>query len=181
MFGDFFDFHKFQLGDWAKKIKKNPEQLLLGAADPFGAKVWGGVLGKKYEPMVDQMGGPYGGSPISAFGSGNGGVYGRAEAAGINTKPARFMEDAAHAVAGSYAGGYGLDKLGGLFGGMSGGQFGGGQIGQFGGGMMPQMPQQQPQQNQQQDQAEQMRREQEMRRMLAMIEMMRRGGGNAAY
>jgi len=113
--GDMLGFEGFQLKDWAKKLKANPEQLVIGAADPFGAKLWGGITGKDYEPFIDQMGGPYGGHAISAFGSNDGGVYGRAREAGIDTGPASIGHDAAHIVASIY-GGAGLGKTaGGLF------------------------------------------------------------------
>lgn len=114
-----FDFEAFQLKDWGRKIKENPEQLLIGAGDPLSAKMWSGITGKEYEPFVDQMGGPYGGSTFSVGGDTDGGVYGRAEDAGINTKPARNAHNVAHAVAAIYAGGYGAGQLGGGGGGSS--------------------------------------------------------------
>jgi len=140
--GDNFGFEKFQLGDWWNKIKKNPEQLLIGAGDPLSAKMWSKITGKKYEPFVDQMGGPYGGHTISAFSNNDGGVYGRAEASGIDTGAAKNMQDAAHVVAAIYGG----SALGSLGGGASSGAsagfpstaaqeaaHGGGQIMGFGG------------------------------------------------
>lgn len=124
-FGDNFGFEAFQLKDWLSKAKKNPEQLLIGAGDPLSAKMWGGITGKKYEPFVDQMGGPYGGHFISAFGNNDGGVYGRARAAGINTGPAEDTHDAAHVIAAMFAGNYGAGQAGGLMGsGGSGGSAG---------------------------------------------------------
>ena len=129
-FGDALGFEKFQLSDWWRKAKKNPEQLLLGAADPWGAKLWGKVLGKDYEPFVDQMGGPYGGSTISAFGKNDGGVYGRAEAAGVDTKSAKGIHDAAHVLSALFAGGYGASALGG------GGGAAAGTAGGTGGGLL---------------------------------------------
>jgi hypothetical protein len=53
-----------------KRAAKNPDQLLLGAADPFSAKMWSKITGKKYEPLVNQWGGA------------SDGAYERAEAAG---------------------------------------------------------------------------------------------------
>lgn len=117
--GDVLSFERFNLGDWWKKIKANPEQLVIGAGDPFSAKMWGGITGKDYEPFVDQMGGPFGGNAVSAFGANKGGVYGRAEDAGINTGPASNVHDAAHVVAAVY-GGKGLMGIGGAGGGGSG-------------------------------------------------------------
>jgi len=52
------DFERFQLGRWWDQIKDNPEQMLLGAATPVGAQLWGGLLGKDYEPLVNMWGGP---------------------------------------------------------------------------------------------------------------------------
>jgi hypothetical protein len=99
--GDLFGFEKFQLGSWWKKIKKHPEQLFLGAAEPVGAKLWGGITGKKIEPLVDEWGGP------------TEQTFADADAAGINTAPAHTGHDIAHTVAAIYAGKYGMDKLGG--------------------------------------------------------------------
>lgn len=110
---DIGKFEGFQLKDWGRKIKESPEQLLLGAGDPFGAKVWGGITGKDYEPFVDQMGGAYGGSTVSAFGKDDGGVYGRAREAGIDTTAGGKMHDLAHVISAYYAAGYGADALGG--------------------------------------------------------------------
>jgi hypothetical protein len=144
--GDALGFEAFQIGDMWDKIKDNPEQLFLGAATPVGAEIWGGILGKDYEPMVDMMGGPYGGSAFSAFGNNEGGVYGRAEEAGIDTGGAKGIHDVAHVVSGAMAGGYGADKMGGLFGtgGDGGGMGGFGNFPMPGGGGQPQ--QQQPHQ-----------------------------------
>lgn len=140
---DNFDFERFQLSDWWKKAKKNPEQLLLGAGTPFGAKAWGKITGKDYEPFVDAMGGPYGGSTFSVGGSTDGGVYGRARDEGINTTPARNSHNVAHAIAAFYAGGYGADKLG--MGGNGGGE-GAGNMGKMNRWPTPQMGGQQEQQ-----------------------------------
>lgn len=109
--GDIFDFEFFNLKDMWKKIKKDPERLFLGAADPFSSEMWGKILGKDYEPIVDQFGGPYGGSWISMGGNTNQGVYGRAEQAGIDTNDARNVHNVAHVIAALMAGNYGLGKL----------------------------------------------------------------------
>lgn len=133
---DALSFESFQLGDWWDKIKQNPEQLLIGAGDPFSASLWGGLLGKDYEPFVNALGGPQGGG---ALGLGdNGGVYGRAQDAGINTGTAAGLHNVAEAVSASYAGGFGSDALGGLGsgGGTAGVDIGGAgsiQNGQFSG------------------------------------------------
>jgi len=115
--GDLLGFEGFQLKDWWKKIKKDPERLLLGAVDPWSSKLWGKVLNKDYEPLVDQMGGAYGGHTISAFGENDGGVYERAREAGIDTGPAEVVNDAAHVVASLYGGAGAAKGLGAAFGG----------------------------------------------------------------
>ena len=43
-----------QMGD---SPGKTLEQFALGAADPFGAKLWGKVTGQDFTPLVGQMGG----------------------------------------------------------------------------------------------------------------------------
>lgn len=116
---DNFDFERFQLKDWFGKIKDNPEQLVIGAGDPFSAKMWSEITGKDYEPFVDAMGGPYGGSTLSVGGSTDGGVYGRARDAGINTRPARDTHNVAHVIAAIMA-------TNGAMGGVSSGAAGGG-------------------------------------------------------
>lgn len=73
---------------------KNGEQMLLGAADPLGAKLWGSVTGQNFTPMVGQLGGE------------TGAQYDASDAQGVNTGPSRFMGGVANAVAGSMAGNY---------------------------------------------------------------------------
>lgn len=118
---DVLDFEAFNLKDMWKKVKKDPERLLIGAVDPWSTKMWNGITGSNYEPIVDQMGGAYGGHTISAFGNQTGGAYGRAQDAGIDTMAGAQVQDLAHVIAAMYAGGYGADKLGGMVGGQSGG------------------------------------------------------------
>lgn len=112
--GDILGFEKFNLKDMAKKIKKDPWRLAAGAVDPASTKLWNKVTGKKTEPLVDQMGGAYGGHTISAFGNTDGGVYQRAREADINTKAGGVVHDLAHVVSALYAGSYGAGKLKGL-------------------------------------------------------------------
>lgn len=112
-FGDVFGFEKFHAGDLWDRIKDDPKRLVLGV-DPWSTKIWNKALNRDDEPLVDQMGGPYGGHTISAFGNKDGGVYQRAQDAGINTGPGGGMHDAAHVISALYAGGYGAGK-GGLF------------------------------------------------------------------
>ena len=87
--GNVFNFEQFKLGNMWDKVKKNPEQLLLGAGDPFSAGVWSKVTGKKYEPLVDQWGGA---TPDD---------YSKAEAKGIDTSDGRTMHGAARVIAGT--------------------------------------------------------------------------------
>src|SRR6185436_3169025 len=112
---DSLDFEKFFAKDLWKGIKKDPKRLILGV-DPASTWAWNKVLGRDDKPLVDQMGGPYDGRVFS-FGHGDGGVYDRAQAAGINTKSAQGNHDAAHLIAASYAlGGSGLGGNGGASG-----------------------------------------------------------------
>lgn len=90
--GDVFDFEKFNLKGMWEKIKDDPERLFLGAADPFGSELWGGILGKKYEPIINQMGGA------------SDDTYDKAKAAGINTGPGKNMHDLASVIASIYTG-----------------------------------------------------------------------------
>ena len=126
-----FDFDAFALKDIWKGIKKNPERLFLGAADPLSSKMWGKALGKDYEPLIDQMGGPYGGHTISAFGKNDGGTYARARAAGIDTSKGEKMHDGAHVLSAIF-GGQGLGNVAQGF--MGGGSAGGQGLGIFSNG-----------------------------------------------
>lgn len=108
------DFEMFNAGHMLKQGLKNPDQLLLGAADPLGAKLWGGITGKDYQPIVNQ----FGGATDSA--------YQAAEAKGINTGAAKGMHNVAQSIASIYAGGA-LGGLGGL--GGAGGAAGSGGAG----------------------------------------------------
>lgn len=106
--GNVLNFEGFNLKNIGKKIGQNPEQLLIGAGDPFSAGVWSKITGKDYQPLVNQMGGA------------TGDTYQKAEAAGINTGPGKSMHGIAQAVASMYAGGYGAGQAGGLMGGSPG-------------------------------------------------------------
>jgi hypothetical protein len=117
---DVLSFEKFALGDMWKKIRKDPERLLLGGITPWDTKVTNKLTGKDYEPLVDQMGGQYGGSTLTLGDTGEG-VYGRAAVAGVPTKAGAGMHDIAHLITSLFAGGYGADKLGALGGGGGGG------------------------------------------------------------
>ena len=82
---DVLSFEKFNLGDMWDKVKHDPGRLFLGALDPASTSLWNKVLGKDWEPLVDQFGGAYGGDAITLGDTGRG-VYGRAAAAGVPTE-----------------------------------------------------------------------------------------------
>lgn len=123
---DVLSFETFHLKEILGKVKDNPERLLIGAVDPAASKVWGKVLGKDYEPIVDQWGGA------------TDQTYAKAEAAGIDTKAGGQMQGVAHTIAQFYAGKYAKAKIGGMGGGANGvsgagGSGGGSGIGSGGG------------------------------------------------
>jgi hypothetical protein len=97
---DALSFEVFNAKDMAKNAVKNPDQMLLGANDPFSAKVWGTITGKDYKPMVNQLGGP------------TEDAYQRAEAEGINTGSARTGHAIAQAIASFYSGGAAAGAMG---------------------------------------------------------------------
>ncbi len=108
---DVLGFEKFNLKDMWKKVRKDPERLLLGAMDPFSTRMWNKTgIGKDWEPVVDQMGGAYGGNTLTMGDTGEG-VYGRAKAAGVPTKAGSQMHDLAHVITSMFAGNYGMGKL----------------------------------------------------------------------
>lgn len=109
--GDILGFEKFHLKDMWKKVKKDPERLLLGAVDPFATRMWNQTgIGKDWEPIVDQMGGAYGGNALTLGDTGEG-VYGRAREAGVPTAAGAGMHDIAHLISSMFAGNYGAGKL----------------------------------------------------------------------
>lgn len=95
------DFEAFNLSEMWKGIKENPETLLLGAADPFGAQLWGGILGKDIDPIINQWGGPADST------------WTNAQAQGINTEGAAGAHAVAQAIAQAYAGNYFGNAIGG--------------------------------------------------------------------
>jgi hypothetical protein len=103
------DFELFNAKHMLQQLGDDPERLFLGAADPLSSKLWGGILGKDYEPIIDQWGGAAPGS------------YEAAEKAGINTKDAKAAHQVAQMVAAMYAGNYGMKALGGMGGASSSG------------------------------------------------------------
>jgi hypothetical protein len=111
---DVLGFERFNLKDMGKKL--SAKRLLLGAVDPFSTRMWNQThMGKDWEPIVDQMGGAYGGSALTLGDTGEG-VYGRAKAAGVPTEAGAGMHDIAHVITSLFAGGYGAGKLGGMAG-----------------------------------------------------------------
>lgn len=107
---DLFNFELFNLKDIGKGLGKHPLQKLLFGIDPLGTKIGNTITGHEDEPLVDQMGGAYGGRVISFGPKGHeGGVYGRAKEAGIDTSSGAGAQDLAHLIAAYYAtsGGFG--------------------------------------------------------------------------
>lgn len=119
---DALGFEAFHTKDLWNRLKKDPKRIVLGV-DPLSTKAWNAVLGKHDKPLVDQLGGAYGGHTISAFGNQDGGVYKRAEDAGINTNAGKSMQDAAHVVAAIF-GAQGLSGIGGNSGAPAGNDLG---------------------------------------------------------
>lgn len=77
-----------------KAIKNDPERLFLGAMTPVGSKLWGGITGEDYKPVMDAWGGP------------SADVYATGAAKGINMDPAHNSHRIARMVAAmSMAGG----------------------------------------------------------------------------
>src|SRR3990167_6764072 len=106
---DVLKFERYALKDMWRKVKDDPERLLLGAVDPFSTRVWNQTgIGKDWEPLTDQLGGQYGGSTLG----GDEGVYGRAREAGVPTEAGAQMHGLARVISSMFAGGYGADKLG---------------------------------------------------------------------
>ena len=98
--GNVLKFELFNGKNMLKNAWKNPDQMLLGAADPFSARVWSTITGKDYKPIVDQMGGA------------TQDTYRQADAAGLDTHDGRQVQNLAHVIAGLFAGGYGASSAG---------------------------------------------------------------------
>ncbi len=96
---DIIDFEHVNLKEMWRKVKDDPERLFIGAIDPFSSKVWGEALGKDYDPLVNQWGGPAESS------------WTRAEEEGVDLGPNQLMHGIAEGIASYYAMGYGTDKL----------------------------------------------------------------------
>lgn len=102
--GDILSFEKFNLKEMFNKIKDDPERIFLGAIDPIGSKLWGGITGKDYEPAVNYLGGP------------TDETFARARASGINTNGA----ETAHEIAGAIASMFGAKGAGSALGKLAG-------------------------------------------------------------
>lgn len=93
-------FEAFNVKGIIKDIAKNPQRLLVGAVDPIGTKIANTILGTKWKPAVNQLGG----ATKERFAA--------AEAKGMDTGLAKSL----HAVAGVVAGIWGGAALGNLAG-----------------------------------------------------------------
>lgn len=91
-------FEAFNVKGIIKDIAKNPQRLLVGAVDPLGTKLADTVLGTKWQPVVNQLGG----ATDQRFRD--------ARAAGLDTGMAQTL----HGIAGTVAGFYGGNALGNL-------------------------------------------------------------------
>lgn len=91
-------FEAFNVKGIVKDIAKNPQRLLVGAVDPIGTKIANTVLGTKWKPVVNQLGGA------------TEDRFRQAKAQGIDTGTARTL----HGIAGTIAGFYGGSALSGL-------------------------------------------------------------------
>lgn len=163
---DVLSFEQFNLKDMWKKVRKDPERLLLGAADPWSTKLWNKTgVGKDWEPITDQWGGAYGGATTTLGDTGEG-VYGRAKEAGVPTEAGAGMHDIAHMISAMYAGNYGMGKLPQGMQNVGGFGGGGGDTGGMGG--FPSMP------TQQQQYVDPMQEQQRMMMLQALLEQQRR-------
>lgn len=107
---DILGFELFNGKHILKDLGKHPWRSVTGI-DPLSTGAWNKVLGRNDEPLVDQMGGAYGGHAISAFGNKDGGVYKAAQDAGIDTTSGGRAQDAAHVIAALIAGNYFAGKM----------------------------------------------------------------------
>lgn len=112
-FSDWFKFMDFNARDSWKKLGKDPERIFIGAIDPASSWAWGKITGKKYEPVINQLGSPMGGGDLGL--NKNGGEYAKARQQGINVYPAQRF----HAIGDTIAGFYGGSALAGAAGGGS--------------------------------------------------------------
>lgn len=85
-------FEAFNVKGIIKKIAKNPQRLLVGAVDPIGTKIANGILGTKWKPAVNQLGG----ATKETFDA--------AKAKGMDIGLAKSLHQVASVVAGFYGG-----------------------------------------------------------------------------
>lgn len=112
---DIADFESVNFKDIYDKLRRDPERAFIGAIDPFSSWMWGSITGKDYEPLINQLGGPYGGG---ALGTDNyGGVYEKAENKGVNTYPSAASHDVAEMISAIYGMQGASSGLGSAFGG----------------------------------------------------------------
>lgn len=108
--GDVVGNEVSHMGNLFKQIGEDPvkslEQFGLGAADPLGAKLWGGVTGQNFTPMVNQFGGE------------TQAQYEQSKAQGVNVGPSMTLGGIADTVAGIWGGSAAGRALGGAFGGV---------------------------------------------------------------
>jgi len=90
-------------------VKEDPERILIGAIDPFSSKMWGTILGKDYDPIINQWGGAADGSYVDAASK------------GIDIGPGAAMHAVAKMIAAFYAGQWAMGQMG-----AAGGAGGGG-------------------------------------------------------
>lgn len=57
-FSDLHKGNKHWFSEQWKAIKDDPERLFLGAMTPVGSKLWSGITGEDYKPVLDAWGGP---------------------------------------------------------------------------------------------------------------------------
>jgi hypothetical protein len=114
--GDVFDNEVSHIGNLFSQIGKDPiksvEQFALGAADPLGAKIWGGITGQNFTPLVGQLGGE------------TDAQFAQSRAQGVDTGPSQTLGQIANVVAGTIGGNAAGSALGGLLG-SAGGAAGG--------------------------------------------------------
>ena len=55
---DMLAFEKNNLKYMWDALRADPERAFIGALEPFSSKMWGEIVGKDYEPIQNQLGGP---------------------------------------------------------------------------------------------------------------------------
>ena len=106
-------FEVFNVKGIIKKIAKNPQRLLVGAVDPIGTKIANTVLGTKWKPAVNQLGGA------------TNETFAEAKAKGMEVGLAKSLHTAAVVIAAYYAAGGSIAGIGGGGSGAAGAGAGG--------------------------------------------------------